>query len=250
MNLKTENEELKQSEHWYDIDGNPRYDADLRMARKHNLVPSVTTILKILAQPGLDSWKLNEAILAALTLPRIADESEQTFAKRVLEDSASHAKTAAGIGTALHDWAENYVKKTPVLFVPGYEKSCFMLQEWIDENIDSGFAEESFVNIELGYAGKIDFYGKLKDGRMAFVDWKGQGIKAGKRPIFYDKWVQQLSAYAQGKDVTLISVAIGTIKENQGVWVKEWSQEEKEKGWRIFKLCLQLWQTEKEYKPK
>ena len=69
-----------ESVHWYQHNGAPQYTVKakdgsdrpttLRDARKLNLVPSVTTILKIAAKPGLEAWKLNQMLLAALTLPK------------------------------------------------------------------------------------------------------------------------------------------------------------------------------------
>ena len=53
-----------ESVHWYGQDGSPQYTVTakdgqqrpttLRDARKFNLVPSVTTVLKVAAKPGLD----------------------------------------------------------------------------------------------------------------------------------------------------------------------------------------------------
>jgi hypothetical protein len=68
-----------ESLHWYDRDGKPAYTvkakdgsdrpATLRDARKLNLVPSVTTIIRCAAAPGLELWKANQLMMAALTLP-------------------------------------------------------------------------------------------------------------------------------------------------------------------------------------
>ena len=68
-----------ESTHWYAKDGTPVYEVPrasgegmrnttLRDARKMSLVPSVTTIINIAAKPGLEAWKLNQLLLAALTL--------------------------------------------------------------------------------------------------------------------------------------------------------------------------------------
>jgi hypothetical protein len=69
-----------ESGHWYAPDGTPRYEvmgkngnmrpATLRDARKMGWYPGVTSIIKCAAAPGLESWKQNQVLLAALTLPR------------------------------------------------------------------------------------------------------------------------------------------------------------------------------------
>ena len=70
----------KESGHWYEMDGTPRYrivgkngkerNTTLADARKLDLLPSVTTIMKEAAKPGLERWKGDQLLLSALTLTR------------------------------------------------------------------------------------------------------------------------------------------------------------------------------------
>ena len=64
-------------------------------ARKLGLVPSVTTILKVLAAPALESWKIEQACLALLTSPRQADERDDAFVKRILQTDRVQDQEAA-----------------------------------------------------------------------------------------------------------------------------------------------------------
>ena len=86
--------------HWYYPDGTPLHEVpradgkgtrptSLRDARKLGLFPSVTNVLSILAKPGLEAWKQEQAILAALTLPRTENEPLDEFARRVVADVGS-----------------------------------------------------------------------------------------------------------------------------------------------------------------
>ena len=80
----------EQSSHWYTQDGKPFYEIEnksapgtmrrvtLRDARKLNLVPSVTTITGVISKPQLEAWKIEQAILASLTLPRTPKESDDS----------------------------------------------------------------------------------------------------------------------------------------------------------------------------
>ena len=78
---------IKESTHWYTRAGNPMYtiigkngkerNTTLRDARTLDLVPSVTTILGVAAKPGLEKWKQEQVLLAALTLPRQDGEGER-----------------------------------------------------------------------------------------------------------------------------------------------------------------------------
>ena len=114
-----------ESVHWYRKDGGPQYTVKakdgsdrpttLRDARKMDLVPSVTTILKIAAKPGLEAWKQEQMLLAALTLPRLDGESEKDLVARIVADSKETAKQAAERGTRIHEEVETHFagKKSP-----------------------------------------------------------------------------------------------------------------------------------------
>ena len=107
-----------ESLHWYNLDGSPQYtvtakdgsqrSTTLRDARKMNLVPSVTTIMSCAAKPGLEAWKLNQMLLAALTLPRAPDEPESAYVQRIISDSKEQAKQAAERGTNVHTALESW----------------------------------------------------------------------------------------------------------------------------------------------
>lgn len=83
-------------------DGETR-STSLRDARKVGALPSVTNILQILNKDFLVAYKINQAILACTTLPTIAGESTDDFAKRALKDSKEHAASAARLGSACHE---------------------------------------------------------------------------------------------------------------------------------------------------
>jgi hypothetical protein len=64
--------------HWYTKLGEPAYEiigkngnkrnTNVKDAREHGLVPSVTTIIGQIRQVGLERWKSEQLLLAALTL--------------------------------------------------------------------------------------------------------------------------------------------------------------------------------------
>jgi hypothetical protein len=105
----------RQSGHWYDASGNGVHTVPKKTgkpgemrnttvadARKIGLYPSATNILAVMEKPQLVAYKVNQAILSALTLPRIDGESLDDFAVRVAEDSEQHAISAASLGTLCH----------------------------------------------------------------------------------------------------------------------------------------------------
>lgn len=105
------------SSHWYTSLGEPCYELPkangkgtksptLADARKLGLLPSVTTILKALAKPELQSWIIEQSVLAVLTTPRRPGETEDAFVHRVLHEQAEQEQErqkAADLGTRIHD---------------------------------------------------------------------------------------------------------------------------------------------------
>ena len=106
----------KESNHWYDKTGKAAYttldskgkerSTNLRDARKHGYVPSVTTILGVAAKPSLENWKVNQAINAALALEKRKGETDTQFLYRCKEYSRSVGKEAAEKGTIIHAMIE------------------------------------------------------------------------------------------------------------------------------------------------
>ena len=72
MTITAKEPRASESNHWYTRDGVPRYtvigkngkerNTTLRDARTENLVPSVTTVLNVMAKPALIPW-LQEPVL-------------------------------------------------------------------------------------------------------------------------------------------------------------------------------------------
>ena len=89
-----------ESGHWYTREGEPMYtiigangkerNTTLRDAKKEGLVPSVTTILSMIAKPSLENWKIDQALNSALTLDREEGESFQSFTYRCKAVSYTH----------------------------------------------------------------------------------------------------------------------------------------------------------------
>src|SRR3954462_4447364 len=105
--------------HWYLRDGRPFHEiakkdasgnrpVTLADARKVLAFPSVTNVLGFLAKPGLDAWKIEQGIMAALTLPRRPDEPLDSFAHRVVADMGEQVEKAADLGSAIHNACEVY----------------------------------------------------------------------------------------------------------------------------------------------
>ena len=82
-----------ESGHWYTQEGDPMYTVPkkkggglrattLRDARKLNLVPSVTTVMKELAAPQLEMWKIKQAVTFSKKMRKRSGETDDQFAMR------------------------------------------------------------------------------------------------------------------------------------------------------------------------
>jgi hypothetical protein len=250
----------KESGHWYDINGNPAYEVanksngamrptTLRDAKKLNLFPSVTTIMRIKAAPGLEIWKQNNILQAAATLPHIEGESVDDWCKRVIEDANEQGKRARDKGTEIHGAIERF-------YLDGsdttYGNEVMAVDKLLKSLSISPVAAEKSFSHSLGYGGKIDFIGADHNGLPVVIDFKTTEFKE-KKKLHWAEMVIQLAAYAKGLelDVTprLINIFISTDKAEPQVDFYEWSEVEKANGWRQFELLLELWQIEKGYTP-
>lgn len=236
------------SEHWYDRGGAPRYTVPaangfqrpttLRDARKLNLVPSVTTVLNIAAKPGLTLWMQRQVLLAALTLPRMDDESEDTFIARILEDSKAQARAAADAGTDIHASIQGFYEGQSVVKHREHVEACtrtitdaFGYHGWI--------AERSFAH-ELGFGGKVD----LHSPTGVVIDIKTKEFTEGDKVEGYDEHLMQLAAYRVGLGIPEARCANVFVSRSVPGLCKliEWSADDLARGWKMFVHLLTYWQ--------
>ena len=238
-------EKVQENGHWYTKDGSPAYTTigktgerptTLRDARKLGLLPSVTTINGMLSKAGLDTWKQQQVLLAALTLPRSEGESEQEWLARVMQDSKATGREAAERGTAIHAIIESYFEQ---VYMP--EKPAYL--DNIDKALNEAFgsqlwlAEKSFGH-PLGFGGKCD----LMASSGFVVDFKTKETDLDKVDVYFEHEMQ-LAAYREGLGVPTARCAIVFVngKTNQ-VKLIEVSQEKLQSGWECFEHLLRVYQ--------
>lgn len=251
-----------ESAHWYQRDGEPMHTVvsskgearptTLRHARKLGLLPSVTNVLGVINKPELVEWKMTQAVLAALTLPRLNGEGEDAFAKRVVEDSQSRVRSAADFGSAFHAGAEQVAKTLEVDLAGPYAAWLNLHRDWFQANcIRVVWTERVLVNLELGFAGTADLLVEHQAYGLTLVDYKTQGVKPGSKARAYDSWCQQLAAYrrAIGRPMAGLSVVVNSTEPTAPV-ERIWSEEELRAGLESFEAALVIWRNEKGYDPR
>jgi len=247
-------ENKSESGHWYTKEGEPFYrieksdgkgmrNTTLRDAKKLGLLPSVTTILGVAAKPGLQNWLQQQAILAALTLPRKEGESESDYLDRVVNDSKAQGREAADRGTMIHGVLESFFDGILLESVPDYcrnaenaLKASFGNRLWIPEKSGSH---------ELGFAGKVDLHAKgdkVKGIPGVVVDFKTKESPLEK-VVPYDDHILQIAAYRELLGMADARCAImfvnGTTNE---VKLCEIEEQELQKGLKCFFHLLKYYQ--------
>jgi hypothetical protein len=246
-----------ESNHWYHRSGVPAYSVmgangkerptTLRDARKMNLVPSVTTIIKSAASPGLEAWKLNQMMLAALTLPRVADEPEEEFISRIQRDSKEHAKMAAERGTNVHTAIESMY--SGVMHAEYAEHQAGVYREIESEFGITEFQPEKAFSHEIGFGGKVDLFTPAYQNRGLVIDIKTKEFSDPAKVAGYDEHMMQLAAYRVGLGIpsadcanVFVSVTVPGL-----VVINKWSQEDLARGWVMFESLLKFWQAKNQH---
>jgi hypothetical protein len=239
-------ENTSESGHWYLPDGSPAYrivgkngkerNSTVKDAREHGLLPSVTTIIGCASKPALDVWKQQQAILSALTLPRLEGESEEDWLSRVVTDSKEHAKQAAERGTQIHGVIEAFYEGIYITELPPYVRA---VENAINEHFGSQLwiSEKSFAY--GGFGGKCDLV--AKSGFV--VDFKTTEKDLDKLDYFFDHQMQ-LSAYRQGFEMPKARCAIVYVNALQNkAKLVEIPEDDLRIGWECFTHLLAFYRA-------
>jgi hypothetical protein len=239
-------ENTSESGHWYLPDGSPAYrivgkngkerNSTVKDAREHGLLPSVTTIIGCASKPALDVWKQQQAILSALTLPRLENESEEDWLSRVVADSKETAKQAAERGTQIHGVIEAFYEGIYIPELPPYVRA---VENAINEHFGSQLwiSEKSFAY--GGFGGKCDLV--AKSGFV--VDFKTTEKDLDKLDYFFDHQMQ-LSAYRMGFEMPKARCAIVYVNALQNkAKLVEIPEDDLRIGWECFTHLLAFYRA-------
>jgi len=240
-------ENTSESGHWYLPDGSPAYriigkngkerNSTVKDAREHGLLPSVTTIIGCASKgEGLQRWLQEQAILAALTLPRLEGESEEDWLSRVVADSKETAKQAAERGTQIHGVIEAFYEGIYIPELPPYVRA---VESAINEHFGSQLwiSEKSFAY--GGFGGKCDLV--AKSGFV--VDFKTTEKDLDKLDYFFDHQMQ-LAAYRQGFEMPTARCAIVYVNALQNkAKLVEIPEDDLRIGWDCFTHLLAFYRA-------
>lgn len=253
-----------ESGHWYDRDGTPRYEvvakdgtmraATLRDARKFGWYPGVTSIIKCAAAPGLERWKADQNVMAALTLPRIDGEGSDALLARIRQDAEEQARKAREWGTQFHAAIQgHYEGKAP-------SEDMWPCVRGVVDAIDANFDKRLWVTEKpcvnpMGYGTKADLHTSGDYGAMegCVLDFKGSEFDAEKAPTLktWDEHAMQLAATRKALDLPAAECAIIYVSRIvPGLCrIIRVDEPELEQGWSMFCALLDYWQAKNNYFP-
>lgn len=195
-------------DHWYSQSGEPCHFVDkkdgtgtrpstIRDAKANNWLPSVTTILKCLARPQLERWKMQQAAMAVLTSPRRAGEELDAFMERVLftdKEQDQEAANAADLGGRIHAALEARFNNAQLdeALLPWIQP----VYEHVMKLCPTVLYTETIL-VGDGFAGKTDFIGLTETQSELLIDFKT--TKKVPEKGSYPEARLQLSAYAAAR---------------------------------------------------
>jgi hypothetical protein len=241
-----------ESQHWYTRQGAPAHFQDgggpttLREARTQSLVPSVSTVLSIIAKPQLERWKREQSVMAALTLPRLPDEPEYSFLRRIGQDAARQAQEAAEIGTAIHAAIEASFAGRPV--EAHWRPSVSAVHQVLRDNfgdVPDWTIEHRFAHPD-GFGGCVDIFSRSIN---VVGDHKSAAIAPDQdKQLAYDQF-WQLGAYGHGLDlIEPRGFNLFVSRTHPGhVRFYQWSEAKMRQGRQIFLDTLRLWKSIKNF---
>lgn len=263
---------MGESGHWYRPDGSglvlevpykdPKRSGEmksttLREARELGLFPSVTTIMGILAKPGLDIWKTRQAVKAALLYGHGLFESDEARMTRIVEASEEYAREAAEFGTEVHGAFSYDHNGSPFIHTdPVREQVAQGLIEWVKVSpLQVERSEHHFVS-KLGFAGTLDVLGTWED-KPVIADFKTQEFEATAGPLgpnHYDDHAMQFAGYDIGTRETDEPVrgrlSIYISRTRPGLVVPYlWPAKDNLKWDARFLALWELWKVLKDYYP-
>jgi len=250
---------VESSGHWYDAEGRSAHviigkngkerNTTVADARKMGLLPSVTSVQGILHKEQLVSWRIEQAIMSALTLPKEENETLEDYARRVVKDSKESTTKAAEHGTKMHTEMENILLGRAVSRDETLAPYIKTFSEWAEKNVEKTYwCEKGLVG--AGYAGRCDAYVKLRGTGDAIIDLKNRKVNPKYDP-FYDTDCAQLWAYRNASENPKASCVSVVLASNDAtkLMTKVWDEDELYQAGIAFCAMQKVWAWVKGYTP-
>ena len=252
--------------HWYTIDKKPMHtivgtngrvrDTNLADARKHNLLPSVSTILDLVGSKSLEDYKTRQAVFYARQCP--AGTSDKDVFNFVRSSMDGYLDATAEVGSELHNDFENWCcgKESVDARTWGDIASKLRASEFVSNEV-------TLADLYLGYGGTCDMVFIDEEGWLVIGDLKTKK-EPGRNGFFSsENHILQLGAYYQlilkdkrfesfvrGRQVKGAIAFVSRLNRNGGIRtndVKFYSSHEIHKAARSFQHLVRFWQEKNDF---
>jgi hypothetical protein len=214
----------------------------------------------MLTSPALQNYWREQLLDAAQVNPydptNTSPDAATQWREAITAAADAHSNNARKIGTNFHEWAAAFH-----LMWPGgrpdpladMKEQCLAYGDWFDDFVTSVLMQEQVV-FGKGYAGQLDALIELKDGRIAIIDPKTQGMSGRNKFNHYLTWALQLGAYALAVEQTLnikvhVLISPCVSSTQPGLFDPyEWPEPVSLYG-RLFLNIAELWEYENNYFP-
>lgn len=238
-------------------------------------LPSVTTILGLLAKPGLIPWAAGKAVdrlrplleMMKAGMVNISDVDIDVVLAAAKKEHREVKDEAADVGKKVHELVANYYRMMrngakadeainsmqEVVFAqkdPQIINAWAAFKDWDGEFQPTPLHVELPVFSHLKYAGTMDFFGGFRDGKNWVVDWKSA-------TALYDETAMQVSAYAAALMETAPNAeridGWGCLRLDKITGIPEWrpySREEISSAYDRFTKLAEYWHLTNDWKIK
>lgn len=260
---------MKDSGHYYHLDGTSCHalpnkskpgttrPTTIRDAKTLGLLPSVTTIMGVLAKPALDDWKHRQ--ITGWCYENHAEHGlidAEAYHARAMEGAFQQVSDAADLGTDIHAAIEAHYQGKP--YAPALAVYVEAVDKWANENFVTFEKHElRLVNKAHGYAGTTDAVISCPRGR-GILDFKSRKTKPGQPATPYDGQPMQIAAYDEAyfwnklearASRTGVNVFISTTEPGrvEATW---YDGAQLAREWEAFQAVLLLYRHMKGFDPR
>lgn len=239
--------------HWYDRSGKRcglvagskglPVTPDIRHARKHGLLPGVTTILKAAARPALEVYRELQVLEAATQVVPAENEDKQSWINRVLSASRKRAEDAANSGSAIHYTIEQELRSG----APGAltARVLAVLQQLRPHN-DRWETEVGGAHKD-GFATQADLLYRCPESYPILIDIKTKDGNVSEQKL-YDEHYMQLAATKEAMGLQLATCGILFIsRDTADTHFAIAEPQQIDRGWSMFSHLLKYWQYKNNY---
>lgn len=252
----------KESGHWYfPVTGEPAHfqpcktregtrPTTLADAKRLGLLPSVSSILRVLDKPALRDWLIRQAVHAVVTAPDIPGEGIDAKLVRVLESERQQdqeSDRARDLGADVHAAIESALAGQ--FYEPEFAP---FVKAALDEVAKLGTvkASEKILVHPLGFAGKTDLI--MQSNVTTVLDFKT--CKNLPTKGAWKEHVLQVSAYTDAVNVShaaplVLNSAVLYISTTEPGKVMLYTDEDWQDAFEVFKSVFQVWKWMNGYNP-